>query len=226
MPLIIYLHHNSQPCRAVLALCNFLKISYEVKVLQIYKGEARTAEFKAINPLQKVPTIIDVNGVILSESHTIMRYLCRQYKAADHFYPKDPLGAANVDRYLDWHQTNTRRVYNYFIALISPMFPKNHFDFYDLEEEKKTMLRAFKMIETFWLKDKKYLCGNEISIADVSAASEIISLVMINWDFSEFPKLKEWLDRVMKNEEMQKAHEGFYKIIQEMKDSNSMFPKL
>ena len=226
MPLIIYVHHNSEPCRAVLSLANFLKIPHEIKVLQIYRGEARTPKFKAINPLGKVPTIIDEDGVILSESHTILRYLCRKYKALDHWYPNDPIKAAKVDLYLDWHQTNTRRIYNFFIAMATPMFPKGHFDYYDIDAERIAVERTLKLFETVWLKKNKFLAGDEISIADISAASEIIALVAFEWDLSEYPKTKEWHDRIMKNEEMQKGHEGFFALIKEMKENKRPFPKL
>lgn len=226
MAIKIYIHHNSQPCRAVLALLNFLNLPYEIIEVKIYQGGARTSEFKAMNPLAKVPTIIDEDGTVLGESHAILRYLCRKYKAPNNFYPTDALGAAKVDQYLDWHQTNTRRVYNFLIATITPMFPKGHFDYYNKEEEEKTMLRAFKMIDTIWLQNKDFLVSNEISIADISAFSEIISLAVFDWDFSEFPNLKKWLERVIQYKEMKKAHEGFFKIIQDMKDNKRTFPKL
>lgn len=49
---------------------------------------------------------------------------------------------------------------------------------------------------------------------------------MLDWDLSEFPNLKKWLDKVMQYEEMQKAHEGLFRIIKEMKENKRMFPKL
>lgn len=226
MAIIIYLHHNSQPCRAVLALCNFLKIPYEIKEVKIYQGGARTKNFKAMNPLGKVPTIVDEDGTVLGESHTILRYLCRKYKAPNHFYPNDPLAAAKIDQYLDWHSTNTRKVYNFLIATITPFFPPKTFDYYNLDEERESMHRAFKLIESFWLKNTNFIGSDEISIADISAVSEIMSLVMFKYDLDKFPKLKAYLDRVMKYEEMQKGHEGFYKIIDDMVTNKRLFPKL
>lgn len=225
MPLIIYYHPNSEPCRAVFALALFLNIPHEIRLLDIYKGDARTPEFREINPFGKVPTIIDEDGTILSESHTILRYLCRKYKAPDHWYPSDALAAAKVDLYLDWHMTNTRRVYNFFIASVTPIFPKGHFDSYDLEEERKVVTRSLKLIENVWLKENKFLGGKEISIADISAAAQIISLITFKWKFEEYPKMKDWLERVMGIEEMKKAHEGFYQIAKDLEQGKTPFPK-
>lgn len=43
--------------------------------------------FSAINPSGHVPAIDD-NGVILFESHAIMRYLVNQYGLSNHWYPR------------------------------------------------------------------------------------------------------------------------------------------
>lgn len=41
-------------------------------------------------------------------SVAILRYLCRTYNVADHWYPKDSVKQARVDEYLEWQHTNTR----------------------------------------------------------------------------------------------------------------------
>ena len=40
----------------------------------------KSEEFKKINPMGKVPAIVDTDsGFKLAESHAIMRYLCNKY---------------------------------------------------------------------------------------------------------------------------------------------------
>lgn len=41
-------------------------------------------------------------------SVAILRYLCRTYNVADHWYPKDAQKQALVDQYLEWQHNNTR----------------------------------------------------------------------------------------------------------------------
>ena len=48
-----------------------------------------------------------------------------------------------------------------------------------------------------WLTNNKYLCGNEISIADLSAAHEIDQTKFIAYDLSPYPKVKTWLHHVI-----------------------------
>ena len=48
---------------------------------------------------------LDDNGVYISESREISRYLCNKFltKAKDdHWYPKDPMKRQEVDLLLDW----------------------------------------------------------------------------------------------------------------------------
>ena len=48
-------------------------------------------------------------GLVLYESHAILRYLCDSFPVPDHWYPKDPEKRAKVNEYLDSHHSNLRR---------------------------------------------------------------------------------------------------------------------
>lgn len=50
----------------------------------------RSPEFKKINPMKKVPAILDTeNGLALAESHSILKYLAYKYKIPEHWYPRE-----------------------------------------------------------------------------------------------------------------------------------------
>lgn len=68
-----------------------------------YLGETRADDHLTRNPLGKIPSLRDVDGVMLSESQAICRYLARTYDEARTFYPcDDPLRCAEVDRISDF----------------------------------------------------------------------------------------------------------------------------
>lgn len=46
--------------------------------------------------------------IVIFNSIAILRYICRTYKVADHWYPKDSMKQARVDEYLEWQHLNTR----------------------------------------------------------------------------------------------------------------------
>src|SRR5260370_30899373 len=53
-----------------------LAIQHEVVRLDLLKGEARTAEYRKVNPFGRVPFIVD-GGFALGESNAILLYLAR-----------------------------------------------------------------------------------------------------------------------------------------------------
>ncbi len=204
-PVKLYIDYLSQPSRAVLALCLLAKIPYEVNEVRVLKLDQLKPEFKKMNPMRKVPTIDD-NGFILYESHAILRYLCDAKNAPDHLYPKDPKRRALIDLYLDWHHANTRKAAYYFQVYFKHLFPPG-FVTWSFEDIDNVVNQAFKMIETVFLKDGKYINGeDDITIADISAACEIMQLKATKFDFSKFPKLEAWLKRCMEHPAMKEAH--------------------
>lgn len=73
-------------------------IAYRYQRVSPYQGSTHSLEHKARNPLAKIPTLRDINGVDVAESQAISRYLARMYPEARKFYPiDDPVLCAEVD---------------------------------------------------------------------------------------------------------------------------------
>lgn len=69
-------------------------------------GESRTAAFIKRNPLHKVPTLDDGNGLVLGESNAILRFICNTYKSLGcELYPMEPAERGLVDMALDFRLT-------------------------------------------------------------------------------------------------------------------------
>ncbi|KAL7390872.1 hypothetical protein ABVT39_000665 [Epinephelus coioides] len=103
----VYLDLLSQPCRAVHILLNTTNIPHTVRTVALRRGENRTPEFTKLNPMQKVPVMVD-NGFVLTESDAILKYLATKHNVPEHWYPQQPERRARVDEYTAWHHTNTR----------------------------------------------------------------------------------------------------------------------
>ncbi|PWA16972.1 hypothetical protein CCH79_00020084 [Gambusia affinis] len=103
----VYLDLLSQPCRAVHILLTRTKIPHRVHSVALRKGEHRTSEFSKLNPMQKVPVLVD-GGFVLTESDAILKYLATTFDIPEHWYPWQPERRARVDEYMAWHHSNTR----------------------------------------------------------------------------------------------------------------------
>ena len=99
-----------------------------------------------------------------------MRYLARSRGVADHWYPSDLRKRALVEKYLDSHHSGLR------ICVVGVVFNKFFGGSKNSDEDIQGFLdmehKVFAQLEKM-LENQDYLCGNEISIADLAAAMEL-----------------------------------------------------
>jgi len=139
----------------------------------MFKGENRKPEYlKNINVMGQVPAITD-GDFALAESHAILRYLHTTRGGKDHWYPKDAKKRAQVDRYLDWHHTHLRHASSLiFKKCFAPQLTKKAANPVELASHEAILKRALKTMEA-WLSESKFLCGDEMTIADLAASHEL-----------------------------------------------------
>jgi glutathione S-transferase len=97
VPLTLYGYGRSSNALKVRFLLAELGLGYEHA--PVPAPEPRPAALLAVNPLGKVPVLVD-GGIVLSESHAILRYLARREGRHD-LYGPTPGDAAHVDEWLD-----------------------------------------------------------------------------------------------------------------------------
>ncbi|KAI4490937.1 hypothetical protein M0802_010611 [Mischocyttarus mexicanus] len=194
----LYYDLLSQPSRALYIFLKVASIPFEAKQVKISKLEHLTPEFEAINPFKKVP-VIEHNGLKLTESVAIVRYLCREYKVDQHWYPSSSKEQAKVDEYLEWQHLNTRlNCSSYFLVkYLNPLKTGKSPKPEKVEQYKRRMLACLDLIENIWLKDKLFLTGDKISISDIFAACELEQLRWAGYDPRvEWPSINAWMERV------------------------------
>lgn len=79
MGLTLHYHPYSRAAGTLWAL-EEAGVPYELKVVDILKGEQKNPGFLAINPMGKLPTLVD-GGVVVTESAAIALYLADRYGA-------------------------------------------------------------------------------------------------------------------------------------------------
>ncbi|KAK1436221.1 hypothetical protein QVD17_01999 [Tagetes erecta] len=201
MTLKVYCDRISQPSRAILIFCKMNGIEFEENTIHILKQEQHTPEYKAINPMCQVPTIVD-GDFTLFESHAILIYLSSKYPGvASHWYPSDLIERAKVHSVLDWHHANLRRG-SVGVIVNNVLLPLNGqpFNAQAAEEAEQTLVKALTIIETFWLKDGPFLVGrSQPSIADLNLVSEVMELQLLSEKdheriLSPFKKVLQWVE--------------------------------
>lgn len=102
--LTLYFAKASPPARACLLLARHLKLDIEVKHVNLASGEQHSEEYLKLNPLKKVPVLVD-DDFVLSESRAILVYLINTRQAGSDLYPTDPKTRALIDQRLYYDAT-------------------------------------------------------------------------------------------------------------------------
>ena len=94
---------NSANVQKVTFACAEMGVAYDRVDIGGQFGGNDTAEYLAMNPNGRVPTI-DEDGFILWESNSIVRYLTAKHDSGG-LYPENPQVRAGADRWMDWQLT-------------------------------------------------------------------------------------------------------------------------
>jgi len=63
---------------------------------------------------------------------------------------------------------------------------------------------AMTTIENYFLKEEQYIGGmKEFSIADISAFFELLQLVLLDFDYSKYPRISKWMKKMSQVPEIQ-----------------------
>lgn len=172
---------------------NIVKITLEEKGIAYQEVSAmpsQESDYKAKSPMGKVPCIETDQG-FLSESSAIVEYL-EELKPSPRLFPADPFARAKVREMM--------RVIELYIELPA----RRHFQhlFFGgplnqaaLEEARPVLENGVKAL-TQLVSAKPYLCGSDMTFADVYAAyafpyANMVTTKLYNWDMiAAVPGLK------------------------------------
>jgi glutathione S-transferase len=204
----LYMHPASTTSRAVMLFVADNNIPVDNQVVDIFTGEHMGSPFAAINPNKLIPVLED-GDFRLTESSAILKYLAD--KTNSPAYPKDLKQRARVNEVMDWFNSQFYRDYGY--GLIYPqLFPNLK---RPSEEVQKATVAWGKDFTKRWLQilndniigSHKYLCGNDITIADYFGAAIIQVGEVIRCDFKQYPNIARWLDTMKSRPSWGKVYE-------------------
>lgn len=143
-----------------------------------------------MNPQHTIP-VLDDNGTIIVDSHVICGYLVDKYGKNDKLYPKDVAKRALVDARLYYDACN---VFSRIRFLFEPIFYEKwtKFDEWRLQYIEK----LWEVVDRFVL-ETSYVCGNEMTIADLCLVATISSIdEIVRIDSTTYPNLTKWYKRM------------------------------
>ena len=178
---------NGMRARIALEECG---LAYRLNVVDLAKGENRTAQFLAMNPNGQIPVIVDSEGpggkpVTLSQSAAIVLYAAE--KSGKHL-PKDPAARpAFLQALMSTCTDVTPSLGAYFgVARSKDPHPPTL-------ELLKSRFRAYLKVWDDTLGRQKYCVGNELTMADFSLYAGYLRARNFEASLAGgFPNLERW----------------------------------
>ena len=189
---------------AIHAVLKELNQETELENVRPVSGQARSAAFLQDNPRGQVPTLVD-DGFVIREGGAILIYLLDKHNSS--LLPKSGKERATA---LEWLM--------FANATLHPTYSRIFFALHAIKDkaaQDAIIAPTAARINELWaevdsqLAKTKYICGNEITAADILLA------VIANWGIETFPfevkrgeNLKRMLKDVSSRESFKKALEA------------------
>jgi glutathione S-transferase len=191
--LTIWGRANSVNVQKVLWCLRELDLPYERIDAGMQFGRNDEADYLAMNPNGRVPTLVDGNFA-LWESNSIMRYLCMAYRPESPIYPKEPKRRAAIDRWLDWTLSTVQPVDRpVFWALVRT--PPAQRDMVAIQKDVDAEALVWRIADHH-LSTRRFIEGDDFTIADVAIGAYARRWLGVEGVTKpHYPNLERWFEQ-------------------------------
>ena len=182
--------------RKVLAVSRHLELDIEFRAVNVYRGEGRRAEYLAINPSGKIPTLVD-GDLTLIESNAIMLYLCEAH-GDFRLWSRDPKQRGRIARWLFWESAHWQPA---LATLLSAcvghrLLPKVVPPPAAAPDWGAAALAALLQELDTALSHSPFLAGAALTIADFAVAGMTTYFAAAGFPFKKYPAFDAWYRRI------------------------------
>lgn len=168
-------------------MLSLLGLPFETVEVDLAGGAHKTPAFLAMNPFGQVPVIEDGEATI-ADSNAILVYLASRYDTSGRWLPRDPLGAAAVQRWLSvaaGELLNGPGLARLEVLFKRPRDPQRH----------RLAARLFEVMEAH-LAQQEWLAGTAPTIADIALYTYTAHAPEGGVSLQPYPRLRRWLARI------------------------------
>ena len=179
-------------------------LPYNMHPVDVWKGDQFAPEFTKINPLQKVPAIVDSDGpagkpYTVIESGAILMYLAEK---TGKFIPHDPVKRNDVIQWLMVQMANLGPMSGQLVHFSRFAPAGNEYG----HSRYRTMVNKIFDVYEQRLASTPYVAGGEYTIADIAAFPWLRNVELLAIDISKRPHVKAWVDKITAREAVKRAY--------------------
>lgn len=186
---------RAQAPRRVLALVKHLGVKVECVEKDLMGGGLKTADYVALNPNMKAPTLVD-GELVIWESSAIMAHLCIK-QGSDMWPSRNPAEQVEVMRWLSWNDCHWGPAVSpfYFEHVVKSTFGIGPADRESLKSAVPDLIRFAKVLDAH-LEGRSEVACDRLTIADFQLASMATDWREAEMPFDTFPNIVRWIDRL------------------------------
>ncbi|WP_299123210.1 glutathione S-transferase family protein [uncultured Tenacibaculum sp.] len=211
----LFHHPASNNALRVRLLLEEKQIPWQSHIVHLNKFEQFSPEFLRLNPQGSVPTLLH-NGTPINGSENILKYLEAVFSKNSF----TPFPTKETEMW-EWVQASTRThissiVYYLYAQGFGRPARKDKLHFYkecnyekyrflvdkgyhmSLEEKEEALIINELQMQRLEdsLEGQDYILGDKISVADIAWAPNVMFLQYLNFDFSKYPKVVNWVEKI------------------------------
>jgi glutathione S-transferase len=192
---------SSGNVQKVLFLLEELGAPYERADYGRQFGNTQTAEYKALNPNAKVPTLVD-GDVSTWESNTILRYIAALHAPAMH--GDTPAERSQVERWMDWLLASVNAPY---LAMFRDAKKPEAERAADFEAQRTELVGLMQLLDA-QLAGKDFVALGRFTLADVALAPIMARCLAFPIEKPALPNLERWCAAMAARPGFRKATQG------------------
>lgn len=199
-----FIKRSTPSQRALFALAE-VGCAFTPHLLDPRSGETRSAAYRAVNPMGKVPSLVD-GALSLWESTAIAWYLAEKFPERG-LFPETLEGRADAMRWVAFFGGHFGPASTaYYMNTVGPRFYGNVPDEKLLEKAKAELARFLPVLDER-LSRGAWLLGERLSVADVVYAPNLAVLGMCGYDLAPWPKAAAWAGALLARPAWKRAAE-------------------
>ncbi len=204
----LYNYFRSSAAYRVRIALNLKGVTWEHVGVHLVKGEQRSPEYMKLNPAGLVPSLVDDDATIVTQSLAIMEYLDEKYSSGVRLLPQSLTERAQVRAgalalACDVHPLGNLRVLNYLTNELGVTTEQR--DAW-LRHWISTGLAAFEASLTQSSLTGKFCFGDAPTMADCVLVPQVFSARRFNVDIATYPLVAAIDARCNEIPEFQAAH--------------------
>jgi glutathione S-transferase len=150
-------------------------------------------EFLAMNPAGRVP-VIDDGGVVVWESHAILRYLAASAGSGD-FWSKEPARRASVESWMDWSQTRLQPDFIHGVFWGFYRTPESQRNAAAIADAITRTSQDFAMLDRL-LANRPFVSGEVLGLADIPTGVLLYRYYTLDIERPALPNVEAWYERL------------------------------